>query len=316
MAVRGEPGAVVAIVNPSSARGRTGRRWPEALAALQAVGIAPRVRHTAARGDATRLTREAIAEGAEAVVAVGGDGTLNEVVNGLFDESGRSLRPVTVGLLPGGSGGDLRRTLGIPTSLRGAAAVLAAGETRRLDLGRVSFADGSRRHFVNVADCGVGGEVVARVNAGRRRLGGTPMFLYEAVRCLMTYRPRALRLVVDGTPSEHRVQNVVFANARYFGGGMQVAPNADPADGLLDIVIVAASSRPSTLLGVGRIYAGRHLGHPGVSSRRGRVVSVEALAGEAPLRFDIDGEDLGTTPATVECLPGALRLLAPAAPVG
>ncbi|MFN2452320.1 MAG: diacylglycerol kinase family protein [Candidatus Dormibacteria bacterium] len=308
----GGAGEVVAIVNPSSARGHTGRRWPEALAALDAAGITPRVWLTSAREDATRLCREAIAAGATTVVAVGGDGTLSEVVNGLFDAAGDALRPVRVGLIPGGSGGDFRRSVGIPSSFDGAAAVLAAGQVRRLDLGRVIYADGVRRHFVNIADCGVGGDVVARVNAGSRRLGGTPLFLYQALRCLMTYTPRRVRLVVDGTSVECSVQNVVFANAQYFGGGMRVAPHADPGDGLLDVVVVGASSRASRLLGMARIYAGRHLGHAGISSLRGRRVAIEVLEGDAPLRFDVDGEDIGTTPAAIECLPGALQLLAPA----
>jgi len=304
---------VVAIVNPSSAGGRTGRRWPEALAALQAAGLSPRVWLTTAREDATRLTREAIAGGAQTVLAVGGDGTLSEVVNGLFDAAGQPLRPVTVGLLPAGSGGDFRRTLGIPGSFAGAIAVLERGEVRTLDLGRVTYADGSRRHFANIADCGVGGEVVARVNRGPRRAGGSVTFLYHALRSLMSYAARPVRLEVDGQVWGGTVQNVVFANGQYFGGGMRVAPDADPTDGLLDVVVVESSSRSSTLRGMARIYRGRHLGHPGVISLRGRHMRVESMAPAAPLRFDVDGEDIGATPATVECLPGALRLLAPRA---
>ncbi|GAC1569395.1 MAG: diacylglycerol kinase family lipid kinase [Candidatus Dormibacteria bacterium] len=310
MAERGDP-AVVAIVNPSSGRGRTGRRWPEALAALELAGLHPRVWLTSEREDATRLTREAVAGGAATILAVGGDGTLSEVVNGLFDATGRQLRRVTVGVVPGGSGGDFRRSLAIPNSFSGAAAVLAAGHVRSLDLGRVTYADASVRHFVNIADCGVGGEVVARVNGRPRRLGGSALFLYHALSSLMTYAPRRVRLDVDGEVLDTSVQNVVFANAQYFGGGMRVAPHADPADGLLDVVVIGASSRPSTLLGMARIYRGRHLSHPGVVSLRGRLIRVQTLTDGAPLRFDVDGEDIGTTPVSVECLPGALRLLAP-----
>ena len=167
------------------------------------------------------------------------------------------------------------------------------------------------RHFINIADCGIGGEVVARVNRSTARwAGGTATFLWHSLAALLSYRPRAARVEVDGETVEGRFQNVVIANGRYFGGGMCVAPGADCADGLFDVVLFGDLSRLRSLTGIRRIYAGSHLGTPGVSLRRGRTVRVTPLDDE-PLWFEMEGEEVGPAPATATLLPGAVRLAVP-----
>ncbi len=301
----------VAVVNPASCAGRTGRTWPEMRRELAAAGVEVEERLTTAPREATELTRAALREGCDRVVAVGGDGTLNEVVNGFLAADGSAIAPGAVlGLLPSGTGGDFRRTAGIPAGAAAAAAVLAAGKSRPFDVGRITLDGAEPRHFINIADCGIGGEVVARVNHSSKRAGGTATFLWHSLASLLSYRPRAARVEIDGAVEEGRYQNVVIANGRYFGGGMCVAPGADPADGLFDVVLFGDLPRLRSLTGIRRIYAGSHIGQPGIRLLRGRRVRVTPLE-QPPLCFEMEGEEVGPAPATLEILPGAVRLCAP-----
>jgi diacylglycerol kinase (ATP) len=300
----------VAVVNPASCGGRTGKAWPELRRALAAAGVEVVERLTSAPREATELTRAALAGGCERVVAVGGDGTLNEVVNGFFAVDGSPIAPAAaLGLMPSGTGGDFRRTAGIPVGAA-AAAVLAAGSTRPIDAGRLTLDGTAPRHFVNIADCGIGGDVVARVNRSSKRAGGTATFLYHSLASLLSYRPRAARVEIDGTVEEGRYQNVVVANGRYFGGGMCVAPGAYLGDGLFDVVLFGDLPRLRSLTGIRRIYAGTHIGRPGIRMIRARRVRVTPLE-DPPLGFEMEGEEVGPAPATLEVLPGAMRLCAP-----
>jgi YegS/Rv2252/BmrU family lipid kinase len=301
----------VAVVNPASCAGRTGRSWPEMRRVLAAAGVEVEERLTTAPREATELTRAALLEGCERVVAVGGDGTLNEVVNGFLAADGTPVAPGAVlGLLPSGTGGDFRRTAGIPAGAAAAAAVLAAGASRPVDVGRITLDGTATRHFINIADCGIGGEVVARVNRSSKRAGGTATFLWHSLASLLSYRPRAARVEIDGTAEEGRYQNVVVANGRYFGGGMCVAPGADLADGLFDVVLFGDLPRMRSLTGIRRIYAGTHIGEPGIRLLRGRRVRVIPLE-QPPLCFEMEGEEVGPAPATLEIVPAAIRVCVP-----
>jgi diacylglycerol kinase (ATP) len=304
-------GRTVAVVNPASSAGRTGRAWPELRRALAAAGVEVEERLTTAPGEATELTREALRDGAGRVVAVGGDGTLNEVVNGFFAAGGSPVAPDAVlGLVPSGTGGDFRRTAGIPIGAA-AAAVLAAGVSQPVDVGRLTLDGAAPRHFINIADCGIGGEVVSRVNRSSKRAGGTATFLRHSVAALLSFRPRAARVEIDGAAEEGRYQNVVVANGRYFGGGMQVAPGAELGDGLFDVVLFGDLPRMRSITQIRRIYAGSHIGQPGIRLVRARRVRVTPLE-EPPLCFEMEGEEVGPAPATLEVLPGAVRLCVPA----
>jgi YegS/Rv2252/BmrU family lipid kinase len=304
------------VVNPVSAGGRTRHRWPQIREALRGAHIDHTAHLTVAPGDATTVTREAILhQGIRRVVAVGGDGTLNEVVNGCFDERGDRLgESLEVGVIPSGSGADFRRTLGMPHDPDAAARLLAGGATRQVDIGRITFADGSTRHFVNVADCGIGGEVAARVNRSHHKgegLLGTAVFLRISLATLLTYRNREVTLNLDGEEIHRRVQQVVVANGRYFGGGMHIAPGAEPDDGLFDVVIVRALSKAASLAAVPRLYRGTHLTLVAVEVRRARSIQIAVSRGEPPTLFDLDGEQVGSAPASIVVLPRALRIVAP-----
>ena len=302
------------IVNPASAGGRTGRTWPVIAATLREAGLSFDSALTTAPGEAALLARGAVEEGRPMVVAAGGDGTVHEVVNGFFDEAGQAIaRTTRLGLLPLGTGGDFCRTFRIPLDTRAAADVVRAGRTRRIDVGRVTFTghDGTpgARIFCNIADAGLGGEVVHRVNHGVRIGHGQITFLIATALSLLAWRNRRLRVEADGDVEELVAQQAVVANARYYGGGMEIAPRAEPDDGLLDLVLVGDVGRVENIRLLGPLRAGTHLagGFP-ITTRRVRRVLVEA---ETMVRVDVDGEQPGRLPATFEVVPAALELVVP-----
>ncbi|MBV8196351.1 MAG: diacylglycerol kinase family lipid kinase [Candidatus Dormibacteraeota bacterium] len=309
MSTRSVPETLV-VVNPASAGGRTLKHWPASAAVLRALGVDFEVLYTTAPGDATVVVRQALAGGARRIVSVGGDGTLNEVVNGFFGADGEALgKHAVLGVIPSGSGGDFRRTAGIPPHPVDAARLLANAEPRQVDVGRVDFDDGGTRYFINIADCGVGGEVVARVNRSRHKGGGirgSAVFLWESISTLMSFGGRRARIAVDGHTVDREVQSVVVANGRYFGGGMRIAPDAELDDGLFDVVIVDAMGRFRSITSMPSLYRGSHVHRDGVVVLHGRSVRIED--GGDPLLFDVEGEQVGATPATLTCLPGALAL--------
>jgi YegS/Rv2252/BmrU family lipid kinase len=308
----------VLVVNPSAQNGQLGRRWPELAADLRReLGGFEEVM-TAAPGDATRLTRQALEGGAGAVVAVGGDGTINEVVNGFFDGDRPVAPSALLGILPFGTGGDFRKTIPLPKDTREAARVLAARKSRTIDVGHLEMTgpDGAphSRIFINIASFGMSGLVDEYVNKTSKRLGGRLSFMLATARAGLSYENQRVRLVFDGdesAPADLTINTVAVANGRYFGGGMFVAPQAELDDGQFDVVALGDMGKLDFIRHSRKIYAGTHLGLDKVSQRRARVVRAEPI-GQGPVRLDVDGETPGTLPATFRVLPAALRLVAPA----
>jgi len=303
----------IVIVNPAAGAGRVAREWQRTAATLREAGLDFEERFTTAPNHATELARDAVRAGTRAVVALGGDGTLNEVANGFF-ENGEALTTVSaLGLIPYGTGGDTKRTLGIPIDLGAAARVIQAGHTRTIDAGRVTI-DGRVLHFINIAEAGLGADVSDRVNRAPKVLGGKVSFALGTVAGLAGWKHRQMRVVVDGqAPRDLLAQAVTVANCEYYGGGMRVAPMAIPDDGLFDVIITGALGKLEGLQGLGKIYAGTHFEDPKLKLKlehlRGRRVEVTST--ESVL-VQIEGEIAGRLPATFEIMPGALRFLVPA----
>lgn len=296
------------IVNPASAAGRTGRRF-EAIAAAVRVAVGElEACFTRAVGDGATLARAAAVAGRPLVVAVGGDGTASEVIDGLVHGRHRG----EFGFIPCGTGGDLRRTLDIPRDVDGAARALGAAPPRVIDLGVVEFTghDGApaRRHFANVASCGLSGLVVAHVNRSSKLLGGRLTFKLASARALLGWRDARVRWRADGGPwTETPVTAFSVCNARYFGGGMMVAPDALVDDGLLDVTIWSGIGLLDFVLKQPQIYDGRHVRFAQTRTLRAATVEVEPL-GCAPVLLEADGEQPGRLPARFSVLPGALTL--------
>lgn len=300
----------VVVVNPASANGKTGKRWPEIAAMLEREGLKFDAYLTAGPGEATELTRRALLDGCELVVSVGGDGTANEVINGFFTAAGPVRKEAAAGFISTGTGGDLIKTLGIPRDPGEAVKHLLRSSRRAVDVGRVGFTDhaglAETRFFINIADLGLGGDTVARVNRTSKALGGFFSFLWGTVISLLLYRNQQMCVSVDGrVVCDEPVTLVVVGNGCYFGGGMYIAPKAEIADGFFDVVILHNMNKASLLANLPKVYRGAHLSHPRVTSLRGRKVTVHST-GTALL--DLDGEQPGRSPVEIELWPGALLI--------
>jgi YegS/Rv2252/BmrU family lipid kinase len=305
------------IINPKSQGGRLGKRWSDISDTIgRAFPFDDAI--TRAPGDATRLTREALRAGTERIVAIGGDGTVNEVVNGFFDDAGAPIAPeASFALLPFGTGGDFRRTLGMPTELAAAARVIAEDRRRRIDVGRLAYTStsGERVHrmFANIASFGVSGVVDRMVNESDKRFGRLS-FMIATARATWSYRNQRVQLTFDGADRvEATINTVAVANGRYFGGGMMVAPNAELDDGQFDVVAIGDLGFGDLLKSGRRLYKGTHLSMDKVTARRAKVVEAEGVEPGAVIELDVDGESPGRLPARFELLAGALSVVAPAA---
>lgn len=311
----------VVIVNPKSQGGAVGKRWPDLADSIARILPFDEL-HTSGPGDATLLTRQALQGGADRVIALGGDGTINEVVNGFFDEQGAPVKPeATFGLLPYGTGGDFRRTMNIPRSLPEAAAIIAAGHRRRIDLGKLTYTappsagGGDKvRLFANIASFGVSGVVDRLVNESGKKLGGKLSFAIATARATWSYRNQRVELVFDGEPAsrvELTVNTVAVANGRFFGGGMMMAPDADVEDGILDVVCMGDFGFGDLLRSGRRLYKGTHLTMDKVSHRRAKLVEALPMDPSEAVELDVDGENLGRLPARFEVAPAAIWMAAP-----
>lgn len=301
----------VVIVNPRSGGGLSQRRWAALLGPLTD-GLGPvDVRFTEAKGDGRRIAHEEATAGRGLIVAMGGDGTISEVADGILDAGGTS----ELGVIPRGTGGDFRRSLDLDDDLGQAARRIRDTPARLIDAGRVSFVadDGSQaeRHFVNVVSFGFSSDVARQANASSKRLGGRVAFLSATVRSLVSYDHVAVVLSVDDQP-ERRMSLLLAAvgNGRFFGGGMKICPEALLDDGLFDLVIVGNLGRVGVMANIHRIYSGHHLTMKEVQGTRGRRMKVAPADREAKIPLEVDGETPGHLPASFELLPGALRVRA------
>lgn len=301
------------IVNPRSAGGATGRKINALRDAAARNFTNWEVRLTSGVGHATELAAQSASEGFTVVAAVGGDGTANEVVNGLFDGDRPRHPEVVFTVVPAGTGSDLIKSLKIPTSLDAAMAVAASGEDRRSDTMIVSFDDpGSKpRICINVVGFGVNGEVVSRVNASNKRFGGTATFFGATLQTLAHYTPP--RVVVEWVSAEGRAGawegdlfGAFLANGHYCGGGMYVGRGGSMQDGIAELTIVPKLSLRGVMNALPRIYSGTLDKVEGVERIRVASVSVRAIAAADPIRVDVDGEQPGVVPAQVRVLPGSL----------
>jgi YegS/Rv2252/BmrU family lipid kinase len=309
------PGTVL-VVNPHSAGGKTERRWPELRAQIQEAYGTFEERFTHAAGDATDLTREALRGGADLVVAVGGDGTTNEVVNGFFDGETPVAPKASFGLIPAGTGGDFIKTLGIPRDTFAAAANLKS-PPRAIDVGRLHYVtDGGApavRYFINIASFGIGGLIDRYVNKSSKTFGGKVSFAVATLKAGARYKNPTVRLVLDGGPArEGKIYNVAVANGRYFGGGMKVAPDAALDDGWFDVITLGDFGFADLVFRGLDIYSGKHLRNPKVTVHRARKIEATPVDGAAEVLLDVDGEAPGRLPATFELLAGALQVRAKA----
>ena len=307
------------IVNPKSAGGSTESRWAKAASDFRAQFGAFNVEFTRQAGDAINLAQVAASAGRRLIIACGGDGTINEVANGILD----SGAAVELGILPSGTGGDFRRTLKIPNGAREAARALRDGETKTIDVGRATFFNSANeqvsRYFLNVASFGLSASIIGRVKTSASLawlphdlLRGKASFALSTLQEVLDSNFVTVRVKIDDQ-AEKLLNTVNFCvcNARYFGGGMKIAPDAAVNDGKFDVVNIGDIKTAKILLNAYKLYNGSHLKLAEVKSTSATRVEVSPSEKHQTIRIETDGELPGRLPATFEILPNALRVRVP-----
>lgn len=301
------------VLNPQAGAGAAGRRLPEIVRAFQRRGISYEVARTSSPGDATRIARASFDDGVDVIAVAGGDGTLNEVVQAYLDDAGKPRSGPDIALIPTGTGGDFKRTVHLPAAIEDAVERLHAGSIETLDLGIMELVgwhgEPVMKAFLNITSFGVGGVTDRLVNTAPKWMGGKTAFFVGAARAMLSYHNAHVRVRVDGEQFlDGRVFNVAIANGRYFGGGMLVAPDADPSDGVLEVVAMGDLSKVEALRLSNRIYKGTHLGTPKVTTTRGKVIEAEPADPSIHVLLDMDGETPGRLPIRVSVAPKLLRV--------
>jgi YegS/Rv2252/BmrU family lipid kinase len=292
------------IVNPTAGRGQAGKQIGRVRELLGARAEDWSWYFTEARGDAERMARDSALAGAPVVIAVGGDGTLHEVANGILGTHS------TLGLIPFGTGNDLARALGLYNNLEAACRAITEGDTIHVDVGVLEGAgtDGPR-HFLVLSGTGFDARTAQTVNEGIRWISGAAAYVIGAVATLAKFEPFNLTIATDGGQTlQRKAMFVSIANAPTTGGGMLIAPGAEVDDGMLDICLAGEVSKPTLLYQLTQVFKGDHVKHPAVTMLRASSVEIDA---DPPQPLLIDGEVIGTTPARISLLPNALPMKVP-----
>jgi len=303
------------LVNPKAGAGVAARKIPEISRALARIGLPSDVAETRGPGDAPRLVARAREEGITCIAVVGGDGTLNEVSQAYVDAAGNPVPGPELALIPAGTGGDFRKTFRLGDGIEEAVKRIRDAKPRPLDLGILELTDDagapSVRAFLNIASFGIGGLTDRIVNRTPKWMGGRVAFFTGTLRAMAAYRNAPVRVKVDGEPfHEGPIFNVAVANGQFFGGGMRIAPDADPSDGRFDVVVLGDMTRPETVLLSPKIYQGRHAEHRKVHVTRGALVEAEPVRKSEHVLIDMDGETPGRLPIRARVAAGALTIRA------
>ena len=299
-------GPIVLVCNDNSGRGGVRRALPEVEAELRKRGLEYELRHTEGPGHAIELTRTALKDGFRFVVAVGGDGTVHEVVNGMI-ENDVAINPDSVfGVVAAGTGSDFIKTFGLPKTPQAAVLHLDGPESFPIDIGKITYQENGAetvRYFANIAQVGLGAAVVERAARLPRWLGPT-VYFFALWLTIRGYRIGKVKVDLVDRSYEGPMGTLTVANGQFFGGGMKVAPKAAPTDGLLDVLVFAARKRESIAI-MPKIFKGQHLPHPDIKEFKRVRLSIE---GDRPLQIEADGEVLGHSPARFDLLRDALRI--------
>lgn len=300
------------VVNPRSAGGRTWKRWKNTEEIIKnEIGITCETAYTSSTADATHITRKAIKEGYRHIIAVGGDGTINEVLNGFY-ENGKKIAPsVYFSILSTGTGSDFQRMFTDDGLKRTIQSIIHRERIMYCDIVRATYDSWAHtresRFYINSADLGIGAETSMRVNQNSKHLGGFLTFLFAALRTLMTYQKFEAEVIIDGIKVFSGVTpEIVTNNGRFYGGGIMITPDAEITDGQLDILIIEDISKGKFLRTMPAAYRGDHIHQSCVKTFRGRHVEI-TCSKKVPL--ETDGENPGTSDTTFEILPGDIPLV-------
>jgi len=298
--------STVFLVNPASDNGATRRRWPQLAHTAATLGLAGDALFSEHPRHLTELARRAAEDGAELLVVVGGDGSVNEVVGAIAG------RDIDIAVIPRGTGWDFARSHGVPRRVEDAVDVALHGRAREVDLGRADYrtwegAD-ERRWFANAASVGMSGAIAQRANDTTKALGGKVSYALATLTVFARWQVGEVRVSVGDETRAGRMHDVIVAIGRSLGGGMLLCPDAEVDDGLFDVLLIGDLTKRDLLVTLPKTYRGSHLPHPKAELLRGAAVTVDA---DSPLPVQLDGEQPGTTPVRLELVPRALRLRVP-----
>lgn len=304
------------VLNKHSAGGRTAKRWPAMEAEIKRLFGDFEITETTAPFSGEPLTRQALEAGADLILAVGGDGTFSEAANGFFKDGAPVNPEAELAFLTSGTGCDMRRTLGWPETedITAMLEIIKSGKTRKIDIGLMSYeipeGTSASRYFINIASFGLGGAVSDAVNRSKiaKLFGGSFAFSWHSLVQGLLYKNQKIRLQIDDDFDEELDLTLgVIANCQYFGGGMQIAPDADPSDGLFDVLVGHGLTKSELTKVLGSVGSGAHVNHPKIIQRRGKRIVATSLD-PRPVRHDVDGEAPGSLPSVFEILPQAISL--------
>ena len=301
---------IFAVINPLSSNGRTGKEWPRFEKTIKDDGITFDWEYTKHPLHATEITRNALKTGYNTIVSVGGDGTMNEVLNGFFENGNQINKEACLTVFSRGTGCDFIRTLGMENSVENLISTLKNENSITCDIGTCSFIkyDGekTKRYFLNVSDVGIGGETTYRVNRNSKALKGFLSFLIGTVSTIIVYKNKNLNIIIDDEIQiNERINTVIIANGRYFGGGMHVAPLAKIDDGMFDIIILGDFTKAELIANFPKIYKGTHLEFHKVRRYLGKSIKVSS---PDKALVELDGEQPGTIEAEYQIIPKGIRV--------
>lgn len=302
---------ILAVVNPVSANGTTGKEWSKFENKIKESGVDLDVQFTRYPLHAIEITRIALKSGYDIIVSVGGDGTMNEVLNGFFENDCIINDNANLAVFSRGTGCDLVRTLGIGKEVEDIIRILLDRKCIRCDVGKVNYIEYSGekkiRYFLNVSDVGIGAETTYRVNRNSKALKGFLSFFLGALSTIIKNKNKKLKIVIDGNITiEEKINSVIIGNGRYFGGGMHVAPTAQIDDGLFDIIILGDLDKTELIMNFPKIYKGAHLTHPKVRSYRGKNIKIYS---DEKILIELDGEQPGTIDAEFKIIHKGINIL-------
>jgi YegS/Rv2252/BmrU family lipid kinase len=298
------------VVNPNAGNGKGEKDQEKISSFLKKENIPFSLKFTERKGHAIDLTVYAINEGYRNIITIGGDGTLNEVVNGVFRSKISPTTDITLALIPVGTGNDWGRMFGIPLDYEKAVRIISEGKRQVHDIGLVSFYNGTEkqeRYFINIAGLGFESVVVNKTNIQKDKgRGGKLIYFYNLLTSLLSYKNTNADIIIDGQAKKANVFSVNIGNGRYCGGGMRQTPNAVPDDGWLDVTIINGMGKFEIIRNLKILYDGTILSHPKIEGYRCKNIKVSS---ESEIHTEADGESLGTTPAEFSIVPAAINII-------
>lgn len=298
------------IVNPNAGNGKGGKDWGRIASLFGKENIALVSNFTTDKGHAIELARNAVNHGFRRIISIGGDGTLNEVINGIFTQENCSTKEITVGMIPVGTGNDWGRMFGIPLVYEGAVDVIRESKVMLHDIGVVNYHDGEQqevRYFINIAGLGFESLVVKKTNKQKEKgRSSQAIYFYNLLSSLICYRKIKADILIEGKRYTNNIFSINVGNGRYCGGGMRQTPDALPDDGLLDITVIREMGKIEVIKNLKILYDGTIMSHPKIDGYRSDKLRVES---ESLIYLEADGESLGHTPVEFTIIPAAVNIV-------